>query len=38
MSKAATFKGSEWMPYLKLFDIPQYDLDRNRNLKQNEGY
>jgi len=31
-------KGITWQPYMQLFNIPDYDMQHNRNLHQNEGY
>ncbi|ASZ13895.1 RagB/SusD family nutrient uptake outer membrane protein [Chitinophaga pendula] len=38
MHKEATFKGAIWATYKKLWPLPESDLNRNPNLKQNPGY
>lgn len=38
MPSIAAAKGVTWQPYMKLFPIPLFDLDRNPNLVQNTGY
>jgi hypothetical protein len=38
MIRVAVEKGGTWQPHLKLFPIPQYEIEQNPNLVQNPGY
>jgi hypothetical protein len=38
MTSVVAEKRTTWRPQLKLFPIPQYEIEQNRNLTQNPGY
>ncbi|SDF12776.1 RagB/SusD domain-containing protein [Mucilaginibacter pineti] len=38
MTTASTAKGTSWKTTAQLYPIPQTDIDRDANLKQNSGY